>query len=116
MLRNNTRKAILARDVELCGDILEKATGLMFRRKLDDKAMVFVFDKERTIGLHMLFVFQSIDVLWLDKDKRIVELKEDFKPFTAYTPSNKAFYVVELPSGAIKRSRTKIKDVISWIL
>lgn len=65
----------------------------MFSKK---KNLVFVFDKERRIGLHMFFVFFPIDVLFLDKDKRIIEMKKNFRPFSLYTSQNKAKYVVEL--------------------
>ena len=62
----------------------------------------------------MLFVFYSIDVLFLDKDKGVVELKEDFRPFRFYTPKNKAKYVIELPDGIIKKTGTKLGDKISF--
>ncbi len=70
-----------------------KARGLMFSRK---KNLVFVFNKEKIIALHMLFVFFPIDVLFLDKEKKIVEIKENFRPFSFYSSENKAKYVVEL--------------------
>ncbi len=57
---------------------------------------MFVFDEEKRIGLHMWFVFFPIDVLFLDREKRIVELKKDFKPFTFYKSKEKVKYVVEL--------------------
>lgn len=70
-----------------------KAKGLMFSRM---RNLIFVFDEEKIISLHMLFVFFPIDVLFLDKDKRIIEIKRNFRPFTFYTSKNKAKYVVEL--------------------
>ena len=57
---------------------------------------MFVFKKEKIIPLHMLFVFFPINVLFLNKNKKIVEIKNNFKPFTFYTPKNKAMYIVEL--------------------
>jgi len=60
----------------------------------------------------MLFVFYPIDVLFLDKNKIVVEIKENFMPFAFYTPKNKAQYVTELPKGTIKKSKTEIGDKI----
>ena len=60
------------------------------------KNLVFVFDKEVKESLHMFFVFYPIDVLFLDKDKRVVEIKRNFKPFKFYFPKNKAQYIIEL--------------------
>lgn len=44
----------------------------------------------------MFLVFYPIDVLILDKDKIIVEIKRNFKPFTFWNAQKKGKYVVEL--------------------
>jgi len=62
----------------------------------------------------MFFVFYPIDVIFLDKNKIIVEIKENFKPFTFYTPKNKAKYIIELKNNTIKETNTKIGDIISF--
>ncbi len=78
---------------QICDSIWGKTRGLMFSRK---KNLVFVFDEEKITGLHMCFVFFPIDVLFLDENKRIIEIKRNFRPFRFYTSKNKARYVVEL--------------------
>ena len=72
---------------------LSKARGLMFSRK---RNLVFVFEEEKRRSLHMFCVFFPIDILFLDKDKRIVEIKKGFKPFSFYRSKEKAQFVVEL--------------------
>jgi len=69
----------------------------MFSRK---KNLVFVLDKESRINatIHMFFVFFSIDVYWLDKNKNIVDYRKNIKPFTIAIPKKKAKYIVELTS------------------
>jgi uncharacterized membrane protein (UPF0127 family) len=84
----------------------------MFSAK--SKNLVFVFKKEKINPLHMLFVFYPIDVLFLDKNKKIVEIKENFRPFEFYTPKKKSKYVIELAKGAVKRSKTKVGDKIRF--
>ena len=76
----------------ICKSIFFQARGLMFRPK---RNLVIVFPKERRIKLHMFFVFYPIDVLILDKDKRIVEIKRNFRPFTFWNAQKKGKYVVE---------------------
>ena len=85
----------------------------MFSKKTN-KALMFDFKKEKIISLHMLFVFYPIDVLFLNKDKKVVEIKENLKPFRFYTPKKKARYVVELLNGVVKSSRTTIGDSIHF--
>ncbi len=76
----------------------------MFRFKKPDFGLVFIFKKEARADLHMLFVFFPIVVLFLDKNKKVVDIKKDFKPFSYYAPKAKAQYVVELPVGTLKNT------------
>jgi uncharacterized membrane protein (UPF0127 family) len=62
----------------------------------------------------MMFVFFPIDVLFVDKNKKVVEIKESFMPFTFYNPEKKAKYVVELPAGAVKETKTSVGDRIGF--
>ena len=81
----------------------------MFSKK---KNLVFVFDKEKRIGLHMMFVFFPIDVLCLDKNKRITEIKKNFMPFSFYTSKNNAKYVVEISKD--RKKEYKIGEKINF--
>lgn len=101
----------MAKNAKCCKSIFAKTIGLMFSKL---KPLIFIFEKEKIIPLHMLLVFYSIDALFLDKNKKIVEIKEDFRPFRFYTPKNKAMYVIELPNEIIKKSGTKLGDKISF--
>ena len=62
----------------------------------------------------MFFVFYPIDVLFLNKNKIIVEIKENFRPFAFYTPKNKAKYIIELSQKTIKKTKTQIGDKIKF--
>lgn len=114
MIRNTTKKSIIAKKAEICSSTMSKAKGLMFSGKIRDKGMVFVFGREARRDLHMLFVFYPIDVIFLNKDKRVAELKENFLPFTFYFSKKKAQYVIEVEKGKIKESRTLLGDKISF--
>jgi len=83
-------------------------------KKKFNYALIFEFPIESRIGtsLHMLFVFFPIDVLFLNKNKIIVD-KTTLQPFIPnYTPKKAAKYVIELPTGKIKG--LKIGQKISW--
>lgn len=112
-LDNITKGKIFGNEIVFCRSAFSKATGLMFR-KIKNKAMVFFFGKERRISLHMFFVFVSIDVLFLDKERKVIEIKERFKPFTFYKSKKKISYVIELPEGTIDKNNIKLKDRIDF--
>ena len=111
-IKNITKKRIIAENATICKNIIAKSLGLMFTLK--PKTLIFIFKKEKIIPLHMLFVFYPIDVLFLGKNKVVVEIKESLMPFTVYTPKNKAKYIIELPQGTIKKTKTVLRDKIKF--
>jgi hypothetical protein len=111
-IKNTSKKTLLAKNAKLCTSMFSKSLGLMFSKK--KKSLIFVFKKEKIIPLHMFFVFYPIDVLFLNKNKIVVEIKENFMPFTFYNPKKKAMYIIELPKGTIKKSKTIIGDKIKF--
>ena len=96
-------------DVIVYSNALSRRFGLMFSRQ---KTLVFTFEEEQIVPLHMMFVFYKIDVLFLNKDQVVVEMKQNFKPFTFYIPKNKAAYVIELRQGAIKDEKIIVGEKI----
>ncbi len=112
MITNKTKNFTIIKNKRFAKGIFSQAIGLMFRLKKPDFGLIFPMKKEKVIPLTMWFVFFQIDVLFLDKNKRVVEMKKGFKPFTNYYPKNKAMYVVELPAGKIKK--TSVGDKIGF--
>lgn len=114
MIKNLSKNRILAKDHEECKTTFSKAKGLMFTFPLKNKGLVFIFEKEKRISLHMFFVFYPIDLIFLNKNKRIVEMKENFLPFNLYMSKRKAKYVLEFPIRTIKMTKSEIGDKIQW--
>ena len=111
IIRNATSNKIIGYNAKLCTSVFSKLAGLMLSNKVE-RALIFKFGKEQKVSLHMLFVFCSIDVLFLDKNKIVVDKKENFKPFSFYISRKKAMYAVELPNGTLKKTNTKIGDKV----
>jgi len=110
MITNKTRKTLIAEKHYNFKSPISKAIGLMF--SMNPKNLIFIFKKEKIVPLHMFFVIFPIDVLFLDKNKKVVDMKENFRPFTFYTPKAKAKYVIELPNKTIRKTNTRINDKI----
>jgi len=98
MIKNLTSGQIIATKIKWCDTFLAKGRGLMFRRAIgEDEAFVFAESREN-IGLtsiHMFFVFFPIAVVWLDAEKKVVDIKlaRPFRPY--YAPQRPAQYFVE---------------------
>ncbi len=106
---------LIMKNVRFAKNTLERTKGLMFEEKKNfNYALVFDFPAESRIGtsLHMLFVFFPIDVLFLDKNQKVVD-KTTLEPFIPnYTPKKAAKYVIELPKG--KAKKIKLGQKINW--
>ena len=74
--------------------------------------MIFPFDRPSRTTFDMFFVFQVIDVLFLDEENKVIEIKKDFRPWSIYTSKNKSKTIIELPEGTIDKSRTVVGDEI----
>lgn len=107
MIRDEDSGRLLASKQRLLRSRLRHALGLMFRWPLHDEGWVFCFSDQGRWDLTNLFVFQSIDALWLDEDKRVLQVRTllPFTPFVRGHPGSR--YVVELPAGAAKRAQTR---------
>lgn len=114
MIRNLTKKNIIAQDHRNISSLFGKARGLMFTTQANQHSLLFRFNKEQYIPLHMYFVFFSIDVVYLNKNKEVVETKESLKPFHFHYPKEKAQYVLELHEGTIREKDIAKGDLIQF--
>lgn len=86
--------------------------GLMFSKKLKDNQAVVLDVKNYSGAIHMWFVFFSIDVIWVDENLKVIDIKHNVKPFTFYLkPKSKPRYIIELNSGS---SSFKLGDIVKF--
>jgi uncharacterized membrane protein (UPF0127 family) len=81
----------------------------MFRASLgSDEAYLFIERKESVAQttIHMFFVFFPIAVIWLDRERRVVDtaLARPFRPY--YAPCGPAQYFVEAHPSLLDRVST----------
>lgn len=113
-LIDSTSNEVLARDVELADTFWRRFRGLMLRCKFPSgTALLFKFNKPGRHSIHMFFVRFPIDLVYLDSDFRVVELCEGLRPWRMYRPKAMANFLIELPAGTIKRTKTSIGHKIS---
>ncbi|WP_424357858.1 DUF192 domain-containing protein [Methanocella sp. MCL-LM] len=106
---------VIATRVEHAGTPVRQMIGLMFRRSIpQDYALIFDMRWEQYIGIHMLFVFFPIDLVYLDSNRQIVDLRH-LRAWTGIATSKKpARYAIELPDGIIERGGLKVGDILDW--
>jgi hypothetical protein len=109
-------KHIIAKEIVNFKSGFAQGMGLRFKKKNQciDKAFVFQLHKKSKPAIDMLFVSFALDLIFLDENKRIIELKENLKPFQTYKPSKNSMYFIELLSGEIKKNNIKLNDVLEF--
>jgi uncharacterized membrane protein (UPF0127 family) len=107
---------------ELAASPEERARGLMFRDRIqEDQGMLFLFSEEDVHSFWMKNMRFPIDILWLDKAKRIVHLESRVppcpqEPCPTYVPASAAAYVLELQSGCAEKHGLRLSDRLEFIL
>jgi hypothetical protein len=109
MIRNRTKNTLVVTDFSQKKG-LGKILGLIGKK--NPKTVVFT----TRFGIHTFLMNFAIDVLILDKNKKIVFMKKSLKPNRIFLWNPVYNIVVELPSGSIQQSKTQIGDIIEYRL
>lgn len=78
-----------------------------------NKGMLFIFDEPEYYGFWMKDMLYSIDIIWLDDRRVVVDVWENASPSSypvVRKPSNRAKYVLEVNAGFVKENMLKAGD------
>ena len=100
----------------------EQAQGMMFRTSLsEDKGMLFIHG---TVEKRAYWMFQCeipLDIIWMDRDRRIVEISADTPPCResaekcpSYGGSVPSLLVLELAAGMAKKHNLEVGDFLRF--
>jgi len=89
-----------------------------------NEGMLFVFDKSAAYVFWMKNVEFAIDIIWIDEQKKIVDIapnippepNKDEKELTRYKPKSDAKYVLEINAGLSSLHNLQIGDQVSFEL
>lgn len=104
--------------VEIVDTPVARARGLMGRDRLEDRqGMLFVMGLPGPSAVWMKNMRFAIDILWLDVEGKIVDAKRNIPPCTQkkcrqYRSRSPASFVLEVPSGFIRKYRIKRGDTV----
>jgi len=77
--------------------LLGMARGLMFRKKEKSPILLFEFNKCTKEPIHSFFVFFPFVAIWLDKDKKVIDIRKVKSFKFGIPPSRKFRYLIEVP-------------------
>ena len=108
---NKTRETFVATDVTVADNYFRRLVGLLGKTKRWAKLGrgLWIIPSR---GVHTIGMLFPIDLVFLSKDRTVVHVEEHFRPFRVSRISLRAASVLELPTHAIYRSRTKVGDAM----
>ncbi len=96
-----------------------RTRGLSGHKPLaQNEGMLFVFQNDGQYSIWMKDMLFSIDIIWLDSEYRIVDVKERASPESypkVFTPSVPVKYVLELSGGFLKLHGLKKGDRLELV-
>lgn len=104
-------------DVEIAENDTDRQKGLMFRPFMADSVgMLFVFDRPEPQGFWMKNTMISLDIIYVDENKKIVSIQKNAKPYSEENlPSfGNAQYVVEVNGGYCDKYGIKVGDSVTF--
>ena len=104
---NKTKETFLAFRVDVADSFSGRLIGLLGKRSLKPDSGVWIVPANAIHTVGMMF---SFDVVMIDKDFKVVSVKELVKPFRVILPKLRAESVIELPAHTIFKSRTEVGD------
>ncbi len=114
MIRNETKNVVWLGNVRIADNFFRRFKGLMFEKGID-YALVFILPAETRANsaIHMFFMLEDIDVVWLDSSRRVVDFRKA-RRMRLYCPKKPAKYIIEGPVGLIETLKIEEDDLISW--
>ncbi len=106
-------------EVEVVSSPSAHAKGLMDRKALNPTAgMWFVFENEAPRSFWMKNMHFSLDIVWINKEKKIIGISESVAPCApdlcaSIASPGPVQYVLEIPAGAARRSKAQIGQTVT---
>lgn len=105
MIENKTQKTIITKD------FFKRSAFGKIRGLIGEKTPQAIVLNTR-FGIHTFLLQFPIDVVILDKNRKVVALKKGLKPNRIFFWNIRFDTAIELPSGCLKKSQTQVGDTI----
>jgi len=102
---------------ETAADDYSWQTGLMYRKSMrNTDAMLFIFPDEQVRYFYMKNTYIPLDIIYIDKNKRIISIHADARPLdeTPVPSPAPAQYVLEIKGGTAAAKGIRPGMYLSW--
>ena len=117
IFKKGSNQEVRTIDIEIAETANDRARGLMYRQSMGDTVgMLFIMEREEPQAFWMKNTYISLDIIYLNKDLKIVKIQDYTQPLSEETiPSNRAAkYVLEVVAGFCDRFAIKKGDYVTY--
>jgi uncharacterized protein len=111
IVNNLTKSTMLADRAGIANTPETRNRGLLRHTSLEPGDGLWIAP---TQAVHMFFMKFALDLVYLDRQKKVVKVRHNVKPWRI-SAALKAHSVLELPVGTIGSSRTEIGDQLEFV-
>lgn len=104
---NKTKGITLAENLEIANTFWRRFRGLMYKKELKTGNGLYISPCN---SIHMFFMRFPLDIVFVDKQFRVLHTIESIKPWRISPIIKKSTGIFELPMGTLKSSGTVIGD------
>lgn len=106
---NSTKNNLIAGDVKIAKNFFTRSIGLLSRKNLsEDEALII----RPCSSIHTFFMKFKIDVIFVDKNNKIIALYENVEKNKILPIHLTSKYVIELAAGRVHDKNIKKNDVL----
>lgn len=109
MIINATKNTTITTTEEIANTFLKRLKGLLGRSDLPEGHGMLIYPCKQ---IHSFFMKFPFDAIFLTRDNRVVFFMEDIKPNITSPFISKAYSVLELPAGTIRKTKTEYGDIL----
>lgn len=110
MLENVTKGKKINIEVVFLKGVKEKSLGAI------DKNPLTAFLMQTRFGIHTFFMKRSLDIIVLSSKGKVIKMRENIKPNRIFIWNPKYSYVIEAPSGSIRRLDLELENILRFNL
>ena len=116
-LTNSNEKPIVSLDIEIADNDATREVGLMGRPAMEERqGMLFIFEDESLTSFWMRNTILPLDMIFINKQGKIVTIHKNTKPFSedTYSATAMTLFVLEVNAGFAEKYGIKEGDMVSW--
>jgi uncharacterized membrane protein (UPF0127 family) len=110
-IENLTRHSLIVSDAREARSFSDKLFGLMGKATLPPQCALIIYD---TNWIHTFWMRFALDLIYIDKQQRVVGLTTALPPNRIDKPFWSAKHVIELNAGLIQASQTQLGDQLKF--